>query len=60
MSAAEVTDPLFKQRVAEEVPLLNKIEKEHASRLYSIPWIVEERILEKLIQPIKVETELKA
>lgn len=59
MSAANVTDPLLKQRAAEEVPLLKKINEEHASRLYSIPWIVEERILEKLIQPATNESELK-
>ncbi|REL24538.1 arsenical pump-driving ATPase [Rhodohalobacter sp. SW132] len=50
MSAANVTDPLLKQRAAEEVPLLKKIEEEHASRLYSIPWIVEERVLESLVR----------
>ena len=50
MSAANVSDPLLKQRAAEEVPLLKKINDEHASRLYSIPWIVEERILEHLVK----------
>jgi len=50
MSAADVSDPLLKQRAAEEVPLLKKINDEHASRLYSIPWIVEERILQYLVQ----------
>ena len=52
MSAANVSDPLLKQRAAEEVPLLKKIEEEHAGRLYSIPWIVEERVLESLMQPL--------
>ena len=52
MSAAKVSDPLLKQRAAEEVPLLKKIEEEHAGRLYSIPWIVEERVLESLMQPL--------
>ena len=50
MSAANVSDPLLKQRAAEEVPLLKKINDEHASRLYSIPWIVEERILQHLVK----------
>lgn len=49
MSAADVSDPLLKQRAAEEVPLLRKIETEHANRLYNIPWIVEEKVLETLI-----------
>lgn len=50
MSAADVSDPLLKQRAAEEVPLLRKIEEEHANRIYNIPWIVEEKVLETLIQ----------
>jgi len=50
MAATQVSDPLLKQRAAEEVPMLKKIEKEHANRLYSIPWIVEERILEFLVK----------
>lgn len=45
MAASEVCDPLLKQRAAEEVPLLKKIEEEHATRLYSIPWVVEDNIL---------------
>jgi arsenite/tail-anchored protein-transporting ATPase len=49
MAAAEVNDPLLKQRAAEEIPLLRKIENEHAKRLYSIPWIAEERVLETLM-----------
>ena len=59
MAATEVSDPLLKQRAAEEVPLLKKIEEEHAKRLYSIPWIVEERILETLIQSKTSESSLK-
>lgn len=49
MAATRVKDPLLKQRAAEEVPLLKNIEMEHAKRLYSIPWIVEERVLKTLI-----------
>ena len=59
MSAANVSDPLLKQRAAEEVPLLKKIEEEHAGRLYSIPWIVEERILETLVETSNPEITLK-
>ena len=50
MAAAVVNDPLLKQRAAEEVPLLKKMEDDHATRLYSIPWIVEEKTLETLIE----------
>lgn len=45
MAAAEVSDPLLKLRAAEEVPLLKKMEKEHARRLYSIPKISETNVL---------------
>ena len=60
MSASNVSDPLLKQRAAEEVPLLKDIEEKHASRLYSIPWIVEERILESLMEPVVTGINQKA
>ena len=49
MAATHVTDPLLRQRAAEEVPLLKKMETDHAKRLYSIPWIVNDRVLEAMI-----------
>ncbi|MGM0546075.1 MAG: arsenical pump-driving ATPase [Bacteroidota bacterium] len=49
LSAAEISDPLLKQRAAEELPLLKKIEKEHASRLYSVPWLEQDTLIEKLV-----------
>ncbi|MDZ7659366.1 arsenical pump-driving ATPase [Fodinibius sp.] len=50
MSATPVSDPLLKQRAAEEVPLLKEIEEEHANRLYAIPWIANDDILEALVK----------
>lgn len=59
MSAADVSDPLLKQRAAEEVPLLRKTDEEHAERLYSIPWIVEDQVLSSLVQGTPaVQTEI--
>jgi len=49
MSATVMNDPLLKQRAAAEIPLLERMEKEHAKKLYAIPWIAEDRILEELV-----------
>ena len=49
MAAAIVTDPLLKQRAKAELPLLHQIQNVHANKLYTIPWIVEDRILEILV-----------
>ncbi|MDZ7720172.1 MAG: ArsA-related P-loop ATPase [Balneolaceae bacterium] len=49
MSATVVNDPLLKQRAAAEIPLLEKMDKEHAERLYAIPWIPEDRVLERML-----------
>jgi hypothetical protein len=49
MSAAEITDPLLKQRAEAEIPMLQKVEKEHARKVYVIPWISENQILQSLI-----------
>lgn len=49
MSATELSDPLLKQRAAEEVPLLEEIEKKHAKKLYTIPWIADDNILITLL-----------
>lgn len=57
MSAADVSDPLLKQRASEEIPLLEEIEKKHAKRLYSIPWIAEDRILRYLFTSDKQPVE---
>jgi arsenite-transporting ATPase len=45
MSAAEISDPLLKQRAAEEIPLLKEIENKHAKRLYAVSWIAEDEVL---------------
>ena len=50
MSATEISDPLLKQRAAEEVPLLEEIKNKHAKKLYTIPWITEEPILATLLE----------
>lgn len=50
MSATVVNDPLLKQRAAAEIPLLEKMDKEHADRLYAIPWIPEEKVLQALLR----------
>ncbi len=49
MSATVVNDPLLKQRAAAEIPLLEKMDREHADRLYAIPWIPEDNVLELLL-----------
>ncbi len=49
MAAANVTDPLLKQRAQAELPLLHQIQNVHANKLYTIPWIVEDRILEIMV-----------
>ena len=49
MSATNVSDPLLKQRAAEEVPLLDEINKKHAKKLYAIPWISEDQVLKTLV-----------
>jgi arsenite/tail-anchored protein-transporting ATPase len=49
MAATDISDPLLKQRAAEEIPLLEEIEKKHAKKLYAIPWIAEDQVLQSLI-----------
>jgi len=49
MSATNISDPLLKQRAAEEVPLLDEIDKKHAKKLYAIPWVAEEPVLKTLV-----------
>jgi len=60
MSATPVSDPLLKQRAAEELPQLEKITSEHANMLYTLPWVADQEILKRLIEddqrPKKVET----
>jgi arsenite/tail-anchored protein-transporting ATPase len=53
MSATNNSDPLLKQRAAAEVPLLDEIDKNHAKKLYAIPWISEHHILQTLISKQK-------
>ncbi len=50
MSATEISDPLLKQRAAEEIPLLEEIGNKHAKKLYSIPWITELPVLATLLK----------
>lgn len=49
LSATRVSDSLLKQRAAAELPMLELMEKKHASRLYTVPWIAGNRILETMI-----------
>lgn len=56
MSATEISDPLLRQRAAEEVPLLEEIETKHAKKLYTIPWVAEDPVLEFLIKKRKTNT----
>ena len=58
MAATDISDPLLKQRAAEEIPLLEKIEKKHAKKLYAIPWIAEDQVLQSLISE-KPEKKIK-
>ncbi|MFU8859686.1 MAG: hypothetical protein ACNA8K_04615 [Cyclonatronaceae bacterium] len=53
MSATIVNDPLLRQRAAAEIPLHEKMDREHADRLYAIPWIAEDRVLETLLREAK-------
>lgn len=50
MSAAEVTDPLLRQRAAAELPLLESMKTVHAKRLYSNPWIPGANVLETMLR----------
>ncbi|MFO7846722.1 MAG: arsenical pump-driving ATPase [Balneolaceae bacterium] len=50
MSASEISDPLLKQRAAEEVPLLEEIAAKHAKKLYTIPWVAEDPVLQSLFE----------
>jgi arsenite-transporting ATPase len=60
ISATAVADPLLKQRAAEEWPLLQQIEKKHAHRLYSVPWIPQDTLLEQLITQGEASAQLPA
>ncbi|MEX0769103.1 MAG: arsenical pump-driving ATPase [Balneolaceae bacterium] len=50
MSSTPVNDPLLKQRAAEELPLLQQVEQTHAEKLYSIPWVADEKVVSYLIK----------
>ncbi|MEX1011680.1 MAG: arsenical pump-driving ATPase [Balneolaceae bacterium] len=50
MAATQVTDPLLKQRAAEERPLLERIQEEFSGRVYSIPWISGSNVLNSLLE----------
>lgn len=50
MAATQVTDPLLKQRAAEERPLLERIRKEFTGRLYNIPWVSGSNVLSSLLE----------
>lgn len=54
MSATEISDPLLKQRAIEEIPLLNQIETTHSKKLYTIPWVSEDPVLQSLLEKNKV------
>jgi arsenite-transporting ATPase len=56
MSASVISDPLLKQRAAEEVPLLEEIESKHAKKLYAIPWIADDQVLEAMLKTSKKES----
>jgi len=60
ISSTPISDPLLKQRAAEEIPLLQKVENEHSDKLYSIPWIAEERILESMAGTIYDTAEISS
>ncbi|TVQ12051.1 MAG: arsenical pump-driving ATPase [Balneolaceae bacterium] len=54
MSATDISDPLLKQRAAEELPILEEIRSMHAKKLFAIPWIAEDQVLKSMIkQPEK-------
>lgn len=44
MAAVKMTDPVLKLRAAAEKPLLKRVQNEEARRLYSIPFMVENRL----------------
>lgn len=50
MSASNISDPLLRQRAASEIPLLEKINSEHAQKLYALPWISEQKVLNSMIE----------
>jgi arsenite-transporting ATPase len=58
ISTTAVRDPLLVQRAQSELPLMNRVKDQHAKRLYSIPWINDDHIIEKMVQPEKVKLKL--
>lgn len=44
MAAVKMTDPVLKLRAAAEKPLLERVQKEEARRIYSIPFMIENRL----------------
>jgi arsenite-transporting ATPase len=50
ISTTAVRDPLLVQRAQSELPLMNRVKDQHAKRLYSIPWINDDHIIEKMVQ----------
>jgi arsenite/tail-anchored protein-transporting ATPase len=55
LAAAEIRDPLLKQRAAEELILFKKIESTHAGRLYAIPWMENKNRIQKLVNTNRQE-----
>ncbi len=55
LAATGVSDPLLRQRAAEEVPLLEEIKERHSENVYSVPFIAESKIPKKLFE-LKSET----
>lgn len=50
MTASELSDPILKMRAAAEKPLLERVENDEASKLYSIPFVIEVPVLSQLLR----------
>lgn len=46
----EIKDPLLKSRALEEANIISEIKREHAARLYGIPFLPEENLLPALLK----------
>ncbi|MEX0680312.1 MAG: ArsA-related P-loop ATPase [Balneolales bacterium] len=53
LAATGLSDPLLRQRAAEEQPLLRQIAEQHTKNLYSVPFIASEQITVRLCEPVE-------
>ncbi len=52
LATTGLSDPLLRQRAAEERPLLRQISEQHTKNLYSVPFIASDQIPARLCEPV--------